>query len=97
MASSGIGSASSTTRFWGIPELVEMCFSNLAGEDGQETLARCAILSRSISELALERLWNSVSDLEPLFSLLPSSIDTHVPDDAYDPYGDSEITINYVS
>ena len=73
-----MASASGATRFWQIPELVQACFSKLEGDDEQDTLAHCARVSKPVSEIALERLWNKMCGLEPLFQLLSDSVTIHV-------------------
>ena len=73
--------ASGATRFWQIPELVQACFSTLERDDEQDTLARCARVSKPVSEIALERLWNKMRGLKPLFQLLSDSVTIHVWDD----------------
>ena len=76
-----MASASGSTRFWQIPELVQVCFSKLEGYDDQDTLARCARVSKPVSEIALERLWNKMCGLKPLFQLLTDSVTIHVWED----------------
>ena len=67
-------------RFWQIPELVERCLSNLERNDygDRKTLARCARLTKPVSGIALERLWDRMFSLKYLFQLLNGSIGIHV-------------------
>lgn len=96
-----MASASGVTRFWQIPELMQMCFSNLRLDwgDDLQALARCARVSKSVSEIALERLWGEMLGLKPLFQLLTDSVSIHVlVDDLPDADDeDPETVTTYVS
>ena len=87
-------------RFWQLPELVEKCLSNLKRDDSDDrkTLARCARVSKPVSEIALERLWNKMRGLKPLFQLLSDSVTIHVWEDDHNFFGAAtENPTTYVS
>ncbi len=59
-------------RVWNINEVVREVMRQSTADGA--TLANCARVSRAISELALEVLWEELTGFEPLCSILPKSV-----------------------
>ncbi|KAI9056431.1 hypothetical protein FKP32DRAFT_1682376 [Trametes sanguinea] len=73
-----------TQRAWLIDEVVRDIMAHLPPAGRPKTLANCARVSRAVSEPALDVLWSRLTELSPLWNLLPDILDNFDSDSPVD-------------